>query len=242
MTEFSSIPTFNNNWKLELAETQSVKECAPSSKQTLNGDVTPPSAKVSLDPVCYGRLKDLEIMVPSQWWKTVFADAMYLKTDGDVIEDPEITREEIALLESDIGIKAILDKGLHNGKSLSKRLHVQKRPPRFLICVAAKEDIRSIWQTLILTSKSMDMINHPILFLLPGKERKLKISLHKQSFPLETVDKFHILTTLLISSLSWEILLDILRMIMATRKFWMKSCACWRLEVVSLLISRMVDT
>jgi hypothetical protein len=50
-------------------------------------------------------------MVPSSWWTTVFADSMYLKTDGDVIEDPEITREEIALLEGDESIRRILQKG-----------------------------------------------------------------------------------------------------------------------------------
>jgi hypothetical protein len=61
-------------------------------------------------PLCYGRLKDLEMMVPAHWWTTIFADSMYLKTDGDVIEDPEITREEIHLLESDPQIKSILDR------------------------------------------------------------------------------------------------------------------------------------
>jgi hypothetical protein len=47
--------------------------------------------------ICHGVVKeeDFEKMVPSQWWKTVFADDLYLKTDGDVVEDPEITREEI---------------------------------------------------------------------------------------------------------------------------------------------------
>ena len=47
--------------------------------------------------ICHGRVKedDFERMVPAQWWKTVFADGLYLKTDGDVVEDPEITREEI---------------------------------------------------------------------------------------------------------------------------------------------------
>ena len=52
-------------------------------------------------PVCYGRVKesDFERMVPDQWWKTLFADDLYLKTDGDVVEDPEITKEEIRMLE-----------------------------------------------------------------------------------------------------------------------------------------------
>jgi hypothetical protein len=47
--------------------------------------------------ICFGRVNeaDFERMVPAQWWKTVFADGLYLKTDGDVVEDPEITKEEI---------------------------------------------------------------------------------------------------------------------------------------------------
>ncbi|KAI8915086.1 hypothetical protein BC831DRAFT_487837 [Entophlyctis helioformis] len=58
-------------------------------------------------PVCYGRVKDLSAKVPPQWWKSVFADAMYLKTDGDVVEDPEITKGEIALLEAIPCVKEI---------------------------------------------------------------------------------------------------------------------------------------
>ncbi|KAI8809693.1 hypothetical protein BJ742DRAFT_676591 [Cladochytrium replicatum] len=61
--------------------------------------------------VCYGRVENLECRVPQQWWKTVFADAMYLKTDGDVVEDPEITKDEVALLEADPHIREILQKG-----------------------------------------------------------------------------------------------------------------------------------
>jgi hypothetical protein len=47
--------------------------------------------------VCFGRVQvsEFEHMVPAQWWKAVFADSMYLKTDGDVVEDPLITEEEI---------------------------------------------------------------------------------------------------------------------------------------------------
>ena len=60
---------------------------------------------------CHGRISDLEMMVPPQWWKTVFADGLYLKTDGDVIEDPEITQEEIALLESEEVINRIFQRG-----------------------------------------------------------------------------------------------------------------------------------
>ncbi|KAJ3283275.1 hypothetical protein HK104_010460 [Borealophlyctis nickersoniae] len=65
---------------------------------------------------CYGRVADLEAMVPPQWWTSVFADSMYLKTDGDVVEDPDITREEVAMLEAVDEIKGILMRGYYDGK------------------------------------------------------------------------------------------------------------------------------
>ncbi|KAF9925409.1 hypothetical protein FBU30_004792 [Linnemannia zychae] len=55
---------------------------------------------------CYGRVKNPESMVSDSWWKTVFSDQLYLQTDGDVVEDPAITLEEIRVLE---GIKPIHD-------------------------------------------------------------------------------------------------------------------------------------
>lgn len=67
--------------------------------------------KKALHGNCYGRVSDLETMVPAQWWKKVFADAIYLKTDGDVVEDPEITREEIAMLEKRSGVAEIFQRG-----------------------------------------------------------------------------------------------------------------------------------
>ncbi|EPZ32593.1 ATP-grasp fold, sub 2 domain-containing protein [Rozella allomycis CSF55] len=60
-------------------------------------------------PECYGPVQNLESMLKPQWWTSVFADEWYLKTDGDVVEDPEITREEIKLLESFPFIKQILE-------------------------------------------------------------------------------------------------------------------------------------
>ncbi|KAF9943079.1 hypothetical protein BGZ67_007724 [Mortierella alpina] len=50
--------------------------------------------------ICHGRVQDAESRVPDAWWKTVFGDNLYLQTDGDVVEDPAITLEEIRLLES----------------------------------------------------------------------------------------------------------------------------------------------
>jgi hypothetical protein len=55
------------------------------------------TSTTTLKPPCHGRVTedDFEKMVPAQWWKHVFADSYYLKTDGDVVEDPEITKEEL---------------------------------------------------------------------------------------------------------------------------------------------------
>ncbi len=43
-----------------------------------------------------GPLTKLEEHVPAAWWEQQF-DALYLKTDGDVVEDDDITRDEIDL-------------------------------------------------------------------------------------------------------------------------------------------------
>ncbi|KAF9153668.1 hypothetical protein BG015_002926 [Linnemannia schmuckeri] len=56
--------------------------------------------------ICHGRVKNPETMVSKTWWKTVFGDQLYLQTDGDVVEDPAITLEEVRLLE---GITAVRD-------------------------------------------------------------------------------------------------------------------------------------
>lgn len=56
--------------------------------------------------ICHGRVKNPEAMVSKTWWKNVFSDQLYLQTDGDVVEDPAITLEEVRLLE---GITAIRD-------------------------------------------------------------------------------------------------------------------------------------
>ena len=52
--------------------------------------------------ICHGRVSRLEDKVPESWWKTIFADSMYLKTDGDVVEDPDITKDELKQLVSEI--------------------------------------------------------------------------------------------------------------------------------------------
>jgi hypothetical protein len=75
-------------------------------------DATTPINDKLEDISCFGKLKDLEMMVPPQWWKTVFADSTYLKTDGDCVEDPQITKEEISLLLSNARFKSLIENGM----------------------------------------------------------------------------------------------------------------------------------
>ncbi|KAF9086754.1 hypothetical protein BGX27_003112, partial [Mortierella sp. AM989] len=60
-------------------------------------------------PSCYGRVKNPEAMVSKTWWKDVFGDELYLQTDGDVVEDPAITLEEIRMLESRSAVRTIFE-------------------------------------------------------------------------------------------------------------------------------------
>ncbi|KAI9342754.1 hypothetical protein DFJ73DRAFT_842267 [Zopfochytrium polystomum] len=60
-------------------------------------------------------------MVPSNWWKTMF-DSLYLRTDGDVVEDPQVTREEIGMLERDPAIKTVFLKGADKNQAGGKIL------------------------------------------------------------------------------------------------------------------------
>lgn len=58
---------------------------------TRNGPTNQTSAR-TLGPV-----SDLERHLPSEWWRSLF-NAVYLKTDGDVVENDKNTRAEIDLL------------------------------------------------------------------------------------------------------------------------------------------------
>ena len=58
-----------------------------------------------------GPVHDLERHLPSEWWRTLF-NAVYLKTDGDVVENVASTESDVELLVQSAGIKpddAILD-------------------------------------------------------------------------------------------------------------------------------------
>ncbi|MFP4380271.1 MAG: methyltransferase domain-containing protein [Candidatus Sumerlaeia bacterium] len=49
-------------------------------------------------PRTLGPVSDLERHLPSDWWRNLF-NSLYLKTDGDVVENPQNTQQDIDLVE-----------------------------------------------------------------------------------------------------------------------------------------------
>jgi D-alanine-D-alanine ligase len=54
-------------------------------------------------PRTWGPVSDLENHLPPEWWRTLF-NAVYLKTDGDVVENHKLTEHEVDLIIDAIGI------------------------------------------------------------------------------------------------------------------------------------------
>src|SRR5204862_677379 len=48
---------------------------------------------------CLGPVADLEAHLPEEWWRKLF-NALYVKTDGDVVENVENTRREVDFIIS----------------------------------------------------------------------------------------------------------------------------------------------
>ncbi|KAI8906388.1 S-adenosyl-L-methionine-dependent methyltransferase [Gorgonomyces haynaldii] len=92
---------------LKLEKQQDTLDRVLESSKSLLSDVPLLQRKSN----CVGPVKDLQSHVPEQWWKTVFSDYLYLKTDGDVVEDQDITREEVNLLELIPEVKNVFSKG-----------------------------------------------------------------------------------------------------------------------------------
>lgn len=55
-------------------------------------------------PRTLGPVSDLERHLPNEWWKSLF-NSLYLKTDGDVVENEENTVHEVDLLVQALGIE-----------------------------------------------------------------------------------------------------------------------------------------
>lgn len=67
-----------------------------------------------------GPISDLEKHLPSDWWKTIFS-SLYLKTDGDVVENDNGTRQDIDLLVESLALEPhnkILDLCCGQGRHL----------------------------------------------------------------------------------------------------------------------------
>ncbi|MFX0033525.1 MAG: methyltransferase domain-containing protein [Promethearchaeota archaeon] len=60
--------------------------------------------KETLKPICLGPVSNLEEFVKKDWWKNIF-NAYYLKTDGDVVEDQNITSTEIDIFSKILEIR-----------------------------------------------------------------------------------------------------------------------------------------
>jgi len=54
---------------------------------------------------CLGPVADLEAHLPAEWWRKLF-NALYVKTDGDVVENAENTRREVDFIVSAAAITA----------------------------------------------------------------------------------------------------------------------------------------
>jgi len=53
---------------------------------------------------CLGPVADLEAHLPEEWWRKLF-NALYVKTDGDVVENLENTRREVDFITASAKIQ-----------------------------------------------------------------------------------------------------------------------------------------
>jgi D-alanine-D-alanine ligase len=65
----------------------------------------PPKPKnAPAGPKVLGPVHDLEAHVHPEWWRQIF-NAIYLKTDGDVVDDPQLTAKEVDIFSSALALK-----------------------------------------------------------------------------------------------------------------------------------------
>ena len=55
---------------------------------------------------CLGPVADLEAHLPEEWWRKLF-NALYVKTDGDVVENLENTRREVDFIVSAAAMRTV---------------------------------------------------------------------------------------------------------------------------------------
>lgn len=93
MTETSASPRSVASKRLAKAPAALQPQAAPAAAAGRRADLGR-----TLGPV-----SDLERHLPNEWWSSLF-NALYLQTDGDVVENDENTRREIDLLISAAGL------------------------------------------------------------------------------------------------------------------------------------------
>jgi D-alanine-D-alanine ligase len=82
--------------------------------------VTPQQQRIPQQQRTLGPVSDLERHLPSEWWKGLF-NSLYLKTDGDVVENTKNTERDIDALINRLGLKPsdrILDLCCGQGRHL----------------------------------------------------------------------------------------------------------------------------
>ncbi len=66
---------------------------------------TPPKPKnAPAGPKVLGPVHDLEAHVHPEWWRQIF-NSIYLKTDGDVVDDPQLTAKEVDIFSAALALK-----------------------------------------------------------------------------------------------------------------------------------------
>jgi D-alanine-D-alanine ligase len=81
------------------------------TQNTIDANTRRKRAKCTAQIKTLGPVADLEVHVRSDWWQTLF-NSLYLKTDADLLDDAELTKKEVDLIVSILGLvpdKKILD-------------------------------------------------------------------------------------------------------------------------------------
>jgi D-alanine-D-alanine ligase len=73
------------------------------TQNTIDANTRRKRAKCTVQSKTLGPVDDLEVHVRSDWWQTLF-NSLYLKTDADLLDDVELTRKEVDLIVSILGL------------------------------------------------------------------------------------------------------------------------------------------
>ncbi|HWR26065.1 MAG TPA: methyltransferase domain-containing protein [Methanosarcina sp.] len=73
------------------------------TQNTIDPNTKRKRAKGTAQKKTLGPVEDLETHVRSDWWQTLF-NSFYLKTDADLLDDMELTRKEVDIIISILGV------------------------------------------------------------------------------------------------------------------------------------------